>query len=92
MIKFEKIQPGMRLIDVHSYGVGNTSMRSLGLWYVDVVSVDADKRTAVVRWNGNAPETWRERSLRKLYTKPPKAYRDQMERAHRYRATAGGKD
>ncbi len=40
-MKFEKIKPGMVLLDIHSYRMGNTTMRQLGLWEVMVVSVDA---------------------------------------------------
>lgn len=78
-IKFDKIEPGMRLLDIHSYRMGNTTMRRLGLWHVDVISVDKEKRSAVVRWNGNQPETWYARDLQKLYRegKEPKAYREQ---------------
>ena len=68
-IKFEKIKPGMRLADIHKYGVGNTTVRAEGLWWVDVISVDAEKRTAVVRWNGNREETYSERELTRLCVK-----------------------
>lgn len=67
-IKFERIQPGMRLWDRHRERAGNTTMTRLGEWPVDVVSVDSKGRTAVVRWNCNAPETYHERRLTKLYT------------------------
>lgn len=30
-IKFEKITPGMELLDIHSYRMGNTTMTRLGL-------------------------------------------------------------
>lgn len=65
-MKFEKIEPGMVLYDVHSYTMGNTRIRSLGTWTVRVVSVDRERRLAVVSWNGNPPQTWYERNLRKL--------------------------
>lgn len=77
MIKFDSIVAGDRLIDVHSYRMGNTTMRCLGLWYVDVISVDAERRSAVVRWNSNRPETWHESRLKRLHRKPPKKYTDQ---------------
>jgi hypothetical protein len=79
-IKFEKIEPGMRLMDIHRERMGNTTMSAWGRWDVVIVSVDRDKRTAVVRWNGNREETWDRHSLERLYTKEPKAYRDQQER------------
>lgn len=78
-IKFDKIKPGMVLLDIHSYRMGNTTMRKLGLWEVQVISVDAEKRTAVCRWNGNPPETWYERRLTRLHVNPTKAYLAQQE-------------
>lgn len=82
-IKFEKIVPGMKLADVHSQRQGNTNMRRLGLWHVLVISVDKEKRTAVVSWNSNSPQTWYEHQLKKLYPpdKLPKAYLEQQKRA-----------
>lgn len=83
-IKFEKITAGMTLLDVHRTGVGNTTMREWGCWKVQVLSVDAVKRTARVSWNGNPPEIYDEDRLKKLYTKEPKSIRDQRERRARY--------
>lgn len=68
-IKFEKIQPGMTLWDRHRVKMGNTTMSRLGEWRVEIFSVDAMSRTAVVRWNHNAPSVWGERQLAKLYVK-----------------------
>ena len=80
MIKFEKVKAGMTLLDVHSYGVGNTTMNALGCWYVQVISVHADEQTATVKWNGNQAEIWRRARIERLYVKPPKKYRDQEAR------------
>jgi len=81
-ISFDKLVPGMRLHDVHSYRMGNTTMSALGCWPVRVISVDSVNRRAMVSWNGNPPESWGERRLRRLYyeDKLPKAYRDQESR------------
>lgn len=86
-IKFEKITPGMRLLDIHSVCMGNTTMRELKKWPVLVVSIDKIKRTAVVQWNSNKSEIWYERDLRKLYLEDhePKAYRAQQERKKKHR-------
>jgi len=80
-IKFEKIEPGMTLLDIHAEKMGNTTMSELGCWQVKVISVDAAKRTAVVSWNSNRPEVYYERQLTTLYRegKEPKRYRDQQE-------------
>lgn len=75
-IQFDKIEPGMKLADIHCYKAGNTNVSVEGLWWVDIVSVDPVKRTAVVRWNDNRPETWTERRLKRLYTETsPKVLR-----------------
>ena len=79
-IKFEKIEPGMVLLDIHREKMGNTTMSEWGLWKVQVVSVDREKRTAVVSWNSNPSRTWSARELERLYTKPTKAYLAQQER------------
>lgn len=73
----------MFLLDIHSERAGNTSARRLGCWRVYIVSVDKERRTAVVRWNVINPEqTWDERRLKCLYMpgKEPKKYREQQER------------
>lgn len=66
MIKFEKIQPGMRLADIHRRKLGNTTASALGLWWVDIISVDPVAKTAVVRWNWNPPQVWNQKRLEKL--------------------------
>lgn len=79
-IKFEKIEPGMVLLDIHREKMGNTTMSEWGLWKVKVISVDRDKRTAVVSWNSNPAQTWEARRLGRLYAKPTKAYLEQQAR------------
>ena len=79
-IKFEKIEPGMVLLDIHREKMGNTPTSAWGLWKVLVVAVDRDKRTARVSWNHNHQQTWDARRLERLYTKPTKAYLAQQER------------
>lgn len=79
-VKFEKIEPGMVLLDIHREKMGNTTMSEWGLWKVKVISVDREKRTAVVSWNSNPPQTWHASNLTRLFTKPTKAYREQEAR------------
>lgn len=79
-IKFEKIRPGMILLDIHRHKMGNTTMSEWGCWNVLVVSVDPATRTAMVRWNHNGEQCWSRRMLEKLYVKPTKAYLAQCER------------
>ncbi len=73
-IKFEKIKPGMILLDIHSVRAGSTTMRRKGCWPVRVISIDSDKRRAMVSWNHNPPEVWSERRLYKLYAKKPPSF------------------
>lgn len=71
-IKFDKVKPGMTLLDIHSERAGNTTMRRLGCWKVEIVDVDAEGAT--VRWNSNPPRWWHRRQIERLYTKPTKRY------------------
>lgn len=65
-IKRDKVQAGMQLYDRHRYRAGNTTMRALGEWPVDIAEVQ--ERGCVVRWNGNSPRFWAWRQIEKLYT------------------------
>ena len=77
-MKFEKIEAGMTLYDVHSYRMGNTTKRTLGTWLVKILEVDAERRRARVSWNGNSPEWLGERSLSKLKAERPYLVRTGM--------------
>lgn len=79
-VSFDKIKPGMELLDIHRERAGSTTMRRLGLWKVKVVTVDPSSRTAMCSWNGNKPTLYTERSLKKLYLKPTKTYLAQQAR------------
>lgn len=79
-IKFEKIQPGMVLLDIHREPAGNTTTTRLGLWKVEIISVDPETRTAMVCWNGNKPRKWFEWQLKKLYAKEPKSYTERKKK------------
>jgi hypothetical protein len=72
VIKFEKIKAGDELWDYHSERAGNTTMRRWSNWRVEVRSVDAVARTAVVSWNGNPDQTWTCYRLERLRRKPGK--------------------
>jgi hypothetical protein len=80
-IKFDKIKPGMKLLDIHSERMGNTTMRRLGMWPVEILSVNSALGLAEVSWNGNAKQTWAKRQLERLYTKPTKKYLEQQARS-----------
>jgi len=70
-MKFEKIQPGMVLYDVHSYRMGNTKLSTMGCWPVEVLTIDRERSTAMARWNGNRPQLYFRRDLEKLRAKEP---------------------
>jgi hypothetical protein len=75
MASFDRIKPGDRLWDCHRETMGNTTMRRMGSWPVDIVEVDQRKRVAVARWNGNAPNVFSERMIKRLRRSPWKATR-----------------
>lgn len=70
-MKFDKLVPGMVLYDVHSYRMGNTTLRSLGTWTVRVKQIDAERRCALVSWNGNQDQWYGESDFAKLKDKKP---------------------
>jgi hypothetical protein len=78
-VSFDKLVPGMVLLDIHSSRMGNTMLRRLGLWKVKVISVDHVTRTAMCSWNGNTPTRYFEHEFKKLYLKRTKAYLKQEE-------------
>jgi hypothetical protein len=73
MASFDRIKPGDILWDVHREKMGNTTMSRQGCWRVEVVSVDREKRTAVVRWNSNPQQIYSEYSLGRLRRSRPGA-------------------
>jgi hypothetical protein len=60
----------MTLYDVHSYRMGNTTMRSVGVWNVHVLEVNED-RTILASWNGNKAAKMYEADWKKLRLKKP---------------------
>jgi hypothetical protein len=74
-IKFEKIVPGMKLYTTVSYGMGNTTMRSLAVRVLTVLSVDTEKRTIQAKLTGgcygDATRTVYERELKNWSTTKP---------------------
>ncbi len=77
-IKFEKIEEGMELFDIHTEKAGNTTLRRYGKWPVKILSVDREQRSAMVSWNYNPPRKWYERDLRKLYAKVPPGLQEKL--------------
>ena len=75
----------MVLLDIRKVSMGHTTMREWSVWRVEIVSVDTKTRSALVRWNGNQPKAWGERSLSKLKLKKTKALIEQELRQERQR-------
>ncbi len=74
-IKFEKIKPGMRLKQITTTQMGNTTMRRTTVYDVlikEVVVEPVNEHGVVVRkarvsWNSNRDEWWTHHRLEKLY-------------------------
>jgi len=54
-MKIENLKPGMTVYDVRSHKMGNTTLRSMGVWSVKIISIDLEKQSVECSWNGNAP-------------------------------------
>lgn len=65
-MKFERIKAGETYYDCHRERMGHTTMTRWGVWRVQIISVDAETQTAVVRWNGNPPKVWCRAKLERL--------------------------
>lgn len=72
MIKFERVKAGDELWDVHKERMGNTTAWRTGSWRVEVVSIDHQAGTAIVRWNGNAEQKYYRRQIERLRRSPYK--------------------
>lgn len=74
MPAFSTIKVGDRLWDVHSERMGNTTMRRMGSWPVDVIEVDPERRRAKCVWNHNVSRAswYTERQLARLRRTPYK--------------------
>lgn len=68
-IKFEKIKPGMTLYDVRrNTGFGRHKWNT---WPVYIKEVDAENRTVIASWNGNAYIKMHEGRVTKYRAKRP---------------------
>lgn len=74
-MKIESLQSGMTVYETHTYRMGNTTLRSQGVWPVTVVEVDMLKRRVLASWNGNRSEWYYEHQWSKWRLKKPKLIR-----------------
>lgn len=71
-ISFDRVKAGDVLYDVHSVRMGNTTMRRLGCWCVEVREIDTVNARALVSWNGNPEQWWHASRIRRLRRTPLK--------------------
>lgn len=71
-MKIDKLYPGAVVYDVHTVRMGNTMVRSVGVWPVQIVSVDVEARTVLAKWNGNPARNFSERQWSKWRVKKPR--------------------
>ncbi len=77
-MKFESLKENTIVYDCHSYKMGNTKMRTLGIWTIKVISIDKEKRIVMAAWNGNAPRTYGAESVKKWLRDKPQLMRTVM--------------
>lgn len=70
-MKIDKLQPGMIVYDVGRRRMGNTTRSTVGVWRVQIVSVDVDARVVVASWNGNRQRPYGERTWSKWRLEAP---------------------
>lgn len=68
-VKFESVKAGDVLYDVRSVRMGNTMMRTVRVWHVQVLEIHPDH--AVVKWNSNPPRRYSPREIKRLRRKKP---------------------
>lgn len=72
-VSFDKVNAGDELWDCRYERAGHTTMRRWSCWSLVVVSVNREKRSAVIRWNGNREQTVYESYFRGASIKRTKA-------------------
>ena len=80
-MKLESLKPGMVVYDVGTYRMGNTTMRSVGVWPVRIVEIDMEKRIVVASWNGNPPKRFVSSEATRWRKNEPLIIRSPMGRA-----------
>ncbi len=71
-MKFNDIQPGQTVYMTQTYTMGNTSMKSVGVYPVYVKSVDAENEKVLASWNGNEVRSYYKRDFSKWKKDRPK--------------------
>jgi len=71
-LKYEKLEVGKTYYNVERRQMGNVKgLSSVCVFHVKIVSLNPERRSAMVSWNGNRETPWGERQLSKLRTERP---------------------
>lgn len=68
---FKKLSIGKRVWSVETYKMGNTTLRSVGVYEVVVTGIDPVHFRIEARWNGNEPRWYGRKTWQKWREKKP---------------------
>ncbi len=71
MATIRNLKEGQILWDKHRYKMGNTNVRTWGVWRVRVIEIDPNHQFIVASWNGNEAKRMYEYQVKKLKVKEP---------------------
>lgn len=71
MATISKLNVGQVIYDKHKYKMGNTTIRTWGLWTVKVLEIDTEFRWIKASWNGNQAKTYYQTQVSKWKVKKP---------------------
>lgn len=57
-MKIESLQPGQIVYSIERGRLGNTTLRTVRIYSVRVIEVDAAEGRVVASWNSNRPQTY----------------------------------
>ncbi len=62
-MKIEQLQPGMTVYNVQRRPMGNTTLKTTGVFSVYIKEVDMAAGKVLASWNGNTPQVFRRRAI-----------------------------
>jgi hypothetical protein len=71
-VKIEQLAPGQIVYDVHSHRMGNTTLRSWGVWRIRIHAIAEDKSFVEASWNGNRVEKYYPRDVERWKKNEPR--------------------
>lgn len=57
-MKFTDLKPDLTVYDAHKHKMGNTTMRTWGVWSVRIISVNQADQTVTASWNSNPEQVY----------------------------------